>query len=207
MKGLLFRTSLFALNFGTAVFAYTTTFNDILVAHAEPSICPEPELGGWYTPDVDYIVCCFGGDPGYTKTTAKGPGDKTIYACCESMATCTGAASVMKDWSIDSNGDLQTFDLAGSPPTPTAAPPVTTAPPTPSFDTYSSPGATPTTDAGGNVVYYYDNSINNINNGDQSGNNGNIVNNNEGGRFSSGGMVRITVVFIIITSIRSGLEI
>jgi hypothetical protein len=85
--------------------AGTTIFDPILIAHAEPSICPSPTgIGRTYTPDPDYLVCCDAGFPGNTRTTAKGPGGKTVYACCASGYICTGAAPVMSDWSIDVNG-------------------------------------------------------------------------------------------------------
>jgi len=83
----------------------TMTFDTILLAHAEPTICPSPSVGLQYAPDADYEVCCYNGFPSATKTTAKGPGGKTVYACCEDGYTCTGAAPVMSDWSMDSNGN------------------------------------------------------------------------------------------------------
>ena len=94
-------TLLFALPLAQA--AATTTFDTILLAHPEPSICPSPSLGGYYVPDADYIVCCW---PTNTRTTARGPGGRTVYACCESGAMCTGAAPVMSDWRLDVKGSL-----------------------------------------------------------------------------------------------------
>ena len=82
----------------------TTTFDTILLAHAEPSICPSIDAGVNFKADSDYIVCCYNGLPSATRTTAKGSGGKTVYACCEVDYTCTGAAPVMSDWSVDSNG-------------------------------------------------------------------------------------------------------
>jgi len=84
--------------------AMTTTFDPILVAHGEPSICPSPSLGVSYTADAEYLVCCDNGILAKTRTTAKGPGGKTVYACCRSGDICTGAAPVMSDWSLDVNG-------------------------------------------------------------------------------------------------------
>ncbi|KAF2678788.1 hypothetical protein K458DRAFT_135068 [Lentithecium fluviatile CBS 122367] len=186
----------------------TTTFDTILVAHPEPTICPEPTVGLDYAPDADYVVCCYNGLISATKTTATGPGGKTIYACCEDGYTCTGAASVMSDWSVDSNGDVQLLTLASA-PTPTSVPAATTADTANTatvtslnLGTVSSPGATPYTTSAGVVIY---NNINNSdqntnNNGDGSGNQDSTVSKNEG-KLSGGAIAGITVACTIVMTI------
>ncbi|KAF2241973.1 hypothetical protein BU26DRAFT_162439 [Trematosphaeria pertusa] len=95
MRSLTLFMVLSAPKFISAIATYA--FDTILVAHAEPTICPTAIIGGEWIPDNDYIVCCYKGE---TRTTAQGQGGKTVYACCQQDATCTGAASVMSDWSV-----------------------------------------------------------------------------------------------------------
>jgi len=92
-----------------SAFQGTVSFGSILIAHAEPTICPTPLLGGWWVPDDNYIICCeeFANFPRGTLTTAKGPGGKTMYACCGDGYTCTGPAPLMSDWSLDPNSKLR----------------------------------------------------------------------------------------------------
>ncbi|KAF1837925.1 hypothetical protein BDW02DRAFT_65501 [Decorospora gaudefroyi] len=188
------------------VLAYdgTTTFDTILVAHAEPTICPDPDVLN-FTPDTDYIVCCRNSYPSATKTTAKGPGGKTIYACCRDGYTCTGAAAVMSDWNVDSNDDLEYLILASA-PTPSSAPASTTknTAAVTSFElgTVSLSGATPVVTSNGIVIYNY----NNIDdkdteiNGDGNQNTDSDVSKNDGS-LSSGAIAGITVACTIITTI------
>jgi len=98
----------------------TTTFDSILLAHSSPTICPSPKDFDSYIPDASYIACCNHWFGPHTLTTGVGPGAQPVYACCMSGYTCTAPVSLMKDWSVDSNGDLQTRDLANA-PAPTAS--------------------------------------------------------------------------------------
>lgn len=89
---------------GVRAYDGTTIFDTILLAHPEPTYCPSPTVGHVFTPDANYAVCCYDGFPSVTQTTATGPGGKKIYACCMDGYSCTGAAPVMSDWSIDKAG-------------------------------------------------------------------------------------------------------
>ena len=96
-------TFVVAWTLGLVVSAYTgtTTFDSILLAHPSPSICPT-ESREWQ-PDGNYIACCDNYWGTHTLTSGRGPGGTTVYACCYSGYTCTGAVSLMKDWTIDAN--------------------------------------------------------------------------------------------------------
>ncbi|KAK5659834.1 hypothetical protein OQA88_13297 [Cercophora sp. LCS_1] len=99
----------------------------------------------------------------------------------------------MKDWVMDSSGDLQTRDLA-NPPLPTLEPGGTvTSPPTRSTGTVSGPGATPLTTSAGVVVW-----VSNENNAENT----NEINiGNDGSSLSSGAIAGITVACTVVTAI------
>ncbi|KAM7212795.1 hypothetical protein V8F06_011830 [Rhypophila decipiens] len=188
----------------------TITFDSILLAHPSPTFCPShTNLWASWTPDSNYLACCDNRFNTHTLTTGIGPGGKPLYACCQSGYTCTAPVSLMKEWSMDSNGDLETSDIpnpptptaemttAPPPPTPTAAPGagITTSPAQPSTGTFSGPGATPLTTSAGVIVYV--SNTNNNKGGDQNVN----VGNTSGGPPSPGAIAGITVACTVVSTI------
>ncbi|KAK0715082.1 hypothetical protein B0H67DRAFT_233817 [Lasiosphaeris hirsuta] len=183
-----------------AGFEWTTTFDSILVAHPSPTICPPPKGLDSYIPDANYIACCNHFLGAQALTTGLGPGSQPVYACCVSGYTCTAPVSLMKDWSIDSSGDLQTRDLA-DPPSPTAIPTATLPPAlSRSTGTFSGAGATPVTTSAGVVVYVSNDNTNintNTNGGGGGGDNG----------LSAGAIAGITVACTVAMAVTSVLGV
>ncbi|KAK4159398.1 hypothetical protein QBC43DRAFT_361925 [Cladorrhinum sp. PSN259] len=191
----------------------TTTFDSILVAHPSPTFCPPAKdfalpARAWH-PDENYIACCNDWAATYTLTSGRGPGGTSVYACCRSGYTCTAPVSLMMDWSIDGNDDLQTTNLA-NPPLPAYVPATTTAPPHSSnTGTVSRPGATPIATSSGVVVYVYnDNSNTNTNNNNNNNDNTNDGTSSEpasdggsGGGLSGGTIAGITVAATVVSAI------
>ncbi|KAK4187768.1 hypothetical protein QBC35DRAFT_219630 [Podospora australis] len=197
-------------------FAYdgTTTFDSILVAHPSPTFCPPNEhyADHDWQPDGSYIACCNNWLGTATLTSGRGPGGTSVYACCKSGYTCIAPVSVMKDWSIDADGDIHLTDLP-EPPLPAIVPATTTPAPTPpstptprqgtgpvtSTGTISRPGATPIATSAGVVVYLYNDNNNNNNN-----NNNNTLINEGGGEsdgLSGGAIAGITVAATVVSAI------
>ncbi|KAM7183292.1 hypothetical protein V8F33_013682 [Rhypophila sp. PSN 637] len=178
----------------------TTTFDSILLAHSSPTFCPSPvDMTSWAV-DAGYLACCDNYNGEHTLTTGLGPGSKPLYACCLSGYSCTAPVSLMKDWVVDLNGDLQTRDIP-NPPTPTPVPGagITTAPAEPSTGTFSGPGATPLTTSSGVVVY--------VNNNNNAGGNTFNVGNTSGGSPSPGAIAGITVACTVISTIAAVLGV
>lgn len=92
---------------GHVTAAMTTDFEEIYIAHDAPTICPTS-----YKPDESYIACCGDSILRATLTTGMGPGHTPMYACCMEGDSCTGAISLMVDWSYDDNGEVPELSIA-----------------------------------------------------------------------------------------------